>query len=171
MPIGAAPGMGGCTVSVVSSSKTFALPTARVAFATSANTWLRAALSHYRTVFSHGRVPQASELAAAAALAFTPTDWITGWNARYRDRLTQLDAALQRINDEVGFPALGMHRPEGGWYVALTISRAVFPVRITSSVDAFAMLLHYGDTDRDSGLGMLVSADRGHFSVRRVGGG
>ncbi len=162
MPIGAAPGMRGCTVSVTSPSKTFALPTARVAFATTSNSQLAIALAHYRTVFSHGRVPQVSELTAAAALALTPEDWITGWNDRYRERLNQLDAALERINTDVGFRALTMRRPEGGWYVPLAIARAVFPIPIASSVEAFAILLHYGGSEPDSGLGTLPGELFGH---------
>ncbi|MGH3847078.1 MAG: aminotransferase class I/II-fold pyridoxal phosphate-dependent enzyme [Pseudonocardiaceae bacterium] len=61
-PIGALPGMGECTVTVVTPSKTVALPTARVAFATTTSPGMRAALAHYRTVFSFGRVPQSGEL-------------------------------------------------------------------------------------------------------------
>ncbi len=49
-PIGAAPGIAPWCVSVITPSKTFALPTGRVAFATTANLKLRRALGHYRTV-------------------------------------------------------------------------------------------------------------------------
>lgn len=163
-PIGAAPGMAGCTVSVVSPSKTFALPTSRVAFATTANPGLRAALQHYRTVFSHGRVPQTTELAAAAALALTPVTWIEQWNQRYRERLTWLRADIDRLNREIvthrphltaTMPIVDIHPPAGGWYVPLTIARAALPITVASSVDVFAMLLHYGDNDPDSGLGTL----------------
>ncbi|HEX2131110.1 MAG TPA: aminotransferase class I/II-fold pyridoxal phosphate-dependent enzyme [Actinophytocola sp.] len=163
MPIGAAPGMAGCTVSVVSPSKTFALPTSRVAFATTRNPRLRAALQHYRTVFSHGRVPQTTELAAAAALALTPTAWIDHWNQHYRKRLTRLRIHLDRLNHVLVThrphtaaiaPVVDMHSPQGGWYVPLTIARAALPIPVASSVEVFAMLLHY-DEDVHSGIGTL----------------
>ena len=69
------------TLAVVTASKTFALPTARVAFAMTTNPRLRRAVAHYRTVFSYGRVPQATELMAAAAICWTPQAWIDQWNA------------------------------------------------------------------------------------------
>ena len=46
------------TLSVITASKTFALPTARVAFATSTNPALLSAVGHYRTILSQGRVPR-----------------------------------------------------------------------------------------------------------------
>jgi aspartate/methionine/tyrosine aminotransferase len=163
-PIGAVPGMAGCTVSVVSPSKTFALPTSRVAFATTANPTLRAALRHYRTVFSHGRVPQVTELTAAAALALTPTAWTQHWNQCYRDQLARLRVALEQINAELTArrpdlatigPVVDIRSPQGGWYIPLSIARAALPIPTTSSVEVFAMLLHYGDSDTHSGLGTL----------------
>lgn len=89
-PIGALPAMGEWTVTVVTPSKTVALPTARVAFATTTSPMMRAALAHYRTVFSFGRVSQYGELSGVAALCLarragsstgtpsTATMW-TGW--------------------------------------------------------------------------------------------
>lgn len=162
MAIGAATGMSDWTVSVVSPSKTFALPTSRVAFATTGNAWMRTALSHFRTVFSHGRVPQATELAAAAALALTPAHWIEEWNHRYRDRVRIFDTRLRAINAEIGFNAVHIRQPQGGWYLPLRISRSVFPVPITSNVDAFTILLHYSGDRIDTGLGMLPGELFGH---------
>lgn len=46
-----------------------------------------AALAHYRTVFSFGRVPQAGELSGVAALCLTPQSWIANWNTEHRRRL------------------------------------------------------------------------------------
>lgn len=172
LPIGAVPGMGKWTVSLVSPSKTFALPTTRVAFATTTNLALREALRHYRTVFSHGRVPQATELAAAAALAFTPSSWITSWNQRYRDRLHTLDAALKNINGRLGHDAFDIDHPQGGWYVRLRVARDLFPIPIGSGVDATAILLHYGGGRRDTGVGLLpgeLFGPRLHADDREVG--
>ncbi|SRR6266702_2724205 len=45
------------TVTVATSSKTFALPTSRIAFATTTSQRLLDALRHYRTVFSMSRRP------------------------------------------------------------------------------------------------------------------
>jgi aspartate/methionine/tyrosine aminotransferase len=154
-PIGAVAGMSDWTVSVVSPSKTFALPTSRIAFATTTNRQLAAAMRHYRTVLAHGRTPQVTELAAAAALALTPHDWIDQWNHRYRRRLTTLTTHLTRINRELGDNLLDLRLPQGGWYVQLRIARRAFPIPITSSIDAFAILLHYQPDQTDSGLGLL----------------
>src|ERR1022692_4667030 len=60
--------MSSWSLSVATASKTFALPTARVAFAATTSPRLRRAVAHYRTVFSQGRVPQVTELMAAAAI-------------------------------------------------------------------------------------------------------
>ena len=98
-------------LTVVTASKTFALPTARVAFATTTNARLRRAVAHYRTVFSHGRVPQVTELAAIAAICLTPQEWIDRWNATYRARLAELAARIDTINASVGFEAIPCRSP------------------------------------------------------------
>ncbi len=94
--------MGERTVTVVTPSKTVALATARVAFATTTSPRMRAALAHYRAVFSFGRVPQAGELPSVAALCLTPQNWIEDWNTEYRHRLALLTAGLGDINQELG---------------------------------------------------------------------
>jgi len=140
------------TLSVVTASKTFALPTARVAFATS--TSLLRAVGHYRTVLSQGRVPQVTELTAAAALCLTPQTWITMWNSRYRTALAGLTARIQAVNATAGFDAMRLDASDGGWYFPLRISPALIPAA-RSSVDAFAALLHYGGAARHTGIAML----------------
>ena len=142
------------TLSVVTASKTFALPTARVAFATSTSPALLNAVSHYRTVLSQGRVPQVTELTAAAAICLTPQDWIDTWNARYRTNLAELTTLIEAVNATAGFAALHIDAPGGGWYLPLRISPALIP-GATSSVDAFAALLHYGGANHDSGIALL----------------
>jgi aspartate/methionine/tyrosine aminotransferase len=142
------------TLTVLTSSKTFALPTARVAFTTTTNPVLRAAVAHYRTVLSQGRVPQASELTAAAAICLTPQCWIDRWNSTYRKALHELDGRIHQINTRLGFEALTMEKPEGGWYLPLRVSPRLIPAA-ASGVDAFAVLLHYGGTDRSSGIALL----------------
>jgi aspartate/methionine/tyrosine aminotransferase len=142
------------TLSVVTASKTFALPTARVAFATSTSPALLRAVAHYRTVLSQGRVPQVTELAAAAAICLTPQDWIEEWNIRYRTNLAGLTTRVGAVNAIAGFDALHIDAPGGGWYLPLRISPALVP-GATSSVDAFAALLHYGGANHDSGIAVL----------------
>ncbi len=142
------------TLSVVTASKTFALPTARVAFATSTSPALLRAVGHYRTVLSQGRVPQVTELTAAAALCLTPQTWIDTWNSRYRAVLDELTARVNAVNAAVGFGALRIEAPAGGWYLPLRISPALVP-GAASSVDVFAALLHYGGASRRSGIAML----------------
>lgn len=153
--IGALRGMGKCTVTVVTPSKTVALPTARVAFATTTNAGMRAALAHYRTVFSFGRVPQTGELPGVAALCLTPQSWIEDWNTEYRRRLAVLTAGLDRINTELGAEVYQIGHPEGGWYFALRIARDLFPATVTSGVHAGVVLLNYGQGRRESGAAML----------------
>ncbi len=143
------------TVTVVTPSKTVALPTARVAFATTTNAGMRAALAHYRTVFSFGRVPQSGELPGVAALCLTPQGWIDGWNAEYRRRLALLTAGLDRINAEIGCEVYRIDPPEGGWYFALRIATDLFPGPVTSGVHAGVVLCNYGQDRRDTGLAML----------------
>lgn len=105
--------MGEWTVTVMSPSKTVALPTARVAFATTTSAGMRAALAHYRTVFSFGRVPQAGELSGVAALCLTPQTWIEDWNTEYRHRLALLTAGLDGINAELGDEVYQIQHPQG----------------------------------------------------------
>jgi aspartate/methionine/tyrosine aminotransferase len=149
------------TLAVVTASKTFALPTARVAFAVTTSRRLQRAVAHYRTVFSHGRVPQATELMAAAAICWTPQTWIDQWNATYRQRLAALQARLAPVNASVGFAAFSVEDPQGGWYVPLRISRRLLP-GASNGVDAFAVLLHYGGAEPDSGIGLLPGELFGH---------
>lgn len=144
------------TVSVVTSSKTFALPTSRVAFATTANPVLRMGMNHYRTMLSHGRVPQGDELAAAAALCLTPTAWIDSWNRHYARRVEWLSANLALLNQELGGVAFDLAPPQGGWYAALRIRPELFnDARVRSSVHALAVLLHYAGDRRNSGIALL----------------
>lgn len=154
-PIGALPGMDGWTVSITTPSKTVALPTARVAFATTTSPGMRAALAHYRTVFSFGRVPQAGELSGVAALCLTPQRWIEDWNTEYRRRLAQLTTGVEGINAELGGEVYQIQHPEGGWYFALRVARDLFPREVTSGVHAAAVLLNYGQDRRDTGIAML----------------
>lgn len=149
------------TLAVVTASKTFAMPTARVAFAVTTSPRLRHALVHYKTVFSYGRVPQATEFMAAAAICWTPQPWIDRWNAAYRSRFAELQARLAAINRDIGFMAFSIQIPQGGWYVPLWVSSRLIP-GASSSVDAFAVLLHYGGTEWDSGIGLLPGELFGH---------
>jgi aspartate/methionine/tyrosine aminotransferase len=142
------------SLTVATASKTFALPTARVAFTATTNRWLRRAVAHYRTVFSQGRVPQVTELMAIAAMCLTPQAWIDGWNAEYRARLTSLTSRIEAINTDVGFPAIRADPPQGGWYVPLRIASRLIP-GAASSVDAFTALMHYGEARRNTGVALL----------------
>ncbi|TDD62594.1 aminotransferase class I/II-fold pyridoxal phosphate-dependent enzyme [Actinomadura darangshiensis] len=171
LPIGAVTGtdlgepalgpMSDWTLSVATPSKTFALPTSRVAFATTTSPALAAAVAHYRTVLSQGRVPQASELTAAAAICLTPTSWINDWNVEYRSALQAVSLALHQINTRLGHQAVWADPIEGGWYLPLRVSPTLLP-SAASSVDAFAALLHYGGADPDSGIALLPGELFGH---------
>lgn len=149
------------TLTVLTPSKTFALPTARVAFATTTNPVLRAAVAHYRTVLSQGRAPQTSELTAAAAICLTPQAWIDGWNSTYRAALREVTGRIAAINARLGFQALTVEDPQGGWYFPLRVSPRLIPAA-SSSVDAFAVLLHYGGADPSSGIALLPGELFGH---------
>ncbi|HCU91354.1 MAG TPA: hypothetical protein DHU96_00755 [Actinobacteria bacterium] len=142
------------TLSVVTASKTFALPTARIAFATSTNPALLGAVGHYRTVLSQGRVPQVTELTAVAAICLTPQTWIDEWNSRYRTRLAELSTRVNAINATAGFEAFRIQTPDGGWYLPLHVSPTLIP-GAASSVDAFAALMHYDGDSHGSGIAML----------------
>ncbi len=143
------------TVTITTSSKTVALPTARVGFATTTNATMRAALGHYKTVFSFGRVPQTGELTAAAALCLTPQRWIDGCNEEYRRRMAELTDALADVNRDVGCELYRVDQPEGGWYFALRLRRCLLPGAVASGVHASAVLANYGLEQRDSGVAML----------------
>jgi aspartate/methionine/tyrosine aminotransferase len=143
------------TVTVATSSKTFALPTSRIAFATTTSPRLLDALRHYRTVFSMSRPPQVTELTAAAALCLTPATWTEEWNRHYRAACQALAPRLAAVNAEAGFTACTVREPEGGWYLPLRFSPALFGGQATSAVDAFAVMLHYGHDRRDTGIGFL----------------
>ena len=143
------------TVTVVSPSKTFALPTSRVAFATTTSARLRAALAHYRTVFSFGRVPQVDEIMATAALCLTPQSWIDRWNQHYRATAQRLTGQLDALNTELGGPVFTLSPPQGGWYMTLGVSAELFPPAVTTGVDAFAVCLHYQPDEPDSGIALL----------------
>jgi aspartate/methionine/tyrosine aminotransferase len=157
-----------CTVTVMTPSKTVALATSRVAFVTTACPRMRAALVHYRTVFSYGRVPQSGELSGVAALCLTPQSWIEGWNAEYRRRLDTFTAGLHGINVELGCEIYRLTAPEGGWYFALRIARHLFGAGVTSGMHAAAVLLNYGRLRRDAGLAMLPGELFGYDLGRTV---
>ncbi|GAA4845657.1 hypothetical protein GCM10025787_29680 [Saccharopolyspora rosea] len=154
------------TLSVATPSKTFALPTSRVAFAHTTNPALRSAVNHYRTMLSYGRVPQGDELTAAAAICLTPQQWIDDWNRTYARRVDWLSARLQVLNHELGVQAFGLCRPEGGWYTALRIHPRLFPLQLPSSVHALAVCLHYGGDQMDSGVGLLPGELAGYRLTR-----
>ena len=154
--------MSDCTVTITTPSKTVALPTVRVAFVTTTSAVMRSALTHYRTVFSFGRVPQIGELSGVAALCLTPQTWIDGWNAEYRRRFGVLTAALDGINEEVGCEVYQAGRPEGGWYFTLRVARRLFPADVTSGVHASAVFLNYGQDRTESGVAMLPGELFGH---------
>jgi hypothetical protein len=99
-------------------------------------------------------VPQIDELAAAAAICWTPQGWIDGWNGRYRATLARIQESLRGINTTAGFDAFAIGDPEGGWYLSLRVSPRLMP-QVASGVDAFAVLLHYGGDARDSGVALL----------------
>ncbi|GAB3912586.1 aminotransferase class I/II-fold pyridoxal phosphate-dependent enzyme [Kibdelosporangium lantanae] len=143
------------TLTVTTPSKTFAYPTSRIAFAATTNPTLRAAVGHYRTLYSHGRVPQVNELTAAAAICLTPQDWIDGWNRQCNDRLATVQADISNINTALGFEAFRLNRPQAGWYAALQVSPSLFTNEIRSAVDVFSVLLHYGEGKQDSGIALL----------------
>lgn len=161
-PVGAVRPAAPWCVSVVTASKTFALPTARIAFAAVTNPQLRAALAHYRTVFSHGRVPQIAELTSAAALALTPRSWVEEWNETYRSNLALLTRELDGLNHELGESVFCVAAPTGGWYLRLGIRRSLFGPTVTSSVAAMAVALHYGHGRDGTGLAMLPGELFGH---------
>lgn len=153
--IGAVPDIAPWCISVVTPSKTFTLPTGRVAFATTTNTTLRRALAHYRTVFSHGRVPQVSELTSAAALCLTPPAWVSRWNRFNREQLRYFASEIRALNIELGQETFRVDLPQGGWYVSVRIIRSLFGDRVRTSLDALTVLLYYGGDERQSGVAML----------------
>jgi len=165
-PIGAVPGLDPWCVSIVTPSKTVAYPTGRVAFAAASNTRMRAALDHYRTVFSHGRVPQSGELTSAAALCLTPQRWVDAWNECFRASLRSLTREIARLNSELGVAAFALDQPQGGWYAPLRIRRDLFGARVATGIDAQSVLLYYGGDDRESGIAMLPGELFGHPSDR-----
>ncbi|TDD39857.1 aminotransferase class I/II-fold pyridoxal phosphate-dependent enzyme [Saccharopolyspora elongata] len=143
-------------LSVVTPSKTYALPTSRIAFAHTGNATLRSAVAHYRTMLSYGRVPQGDELTAAAAICLTPQHWIDQWNRTYAQRVDRLRTRLQVINQALGMDAFRLTSPDGGWYAALRIHPGLFAdPRVRSSVHALAVCLYYGRERCDTGLGLL----------------
>jgi aspartate/methionine/tyrosine aminotransferase len=143
------------TVTVTTPSKTFAYPTSRIAFVATTSEQLRNSLAHYRTLFSYGRVPQIDELTGIAALCLTPQSWVGDWNRVYRNKLAFLQAELANINKTLGFDAFLLDEPEGGWYATLRVSPKLFSTTLTSSVDAFSVLLHYGENRTDTGVALL----------------
>ena len=143
------------TVAVVSSSKAFALPTSRVAFAVTTSPRLRRGLTHYRTVFSFGRVPQVDEVMAAAAICLTPHSWLEAWTRRYQAAAAELVEQADSLNRRLGLNAVQVLPPTGGWYVSLRLARSLFPPAVTNGVDAAAVALHYAPDEPASGIGML----------------
>jgi aspartate/methionine/tyrosine aminotransferase len=151
------------TFTVVTPSKTFALPTSRIAFGTTTNPELRRAVEHYRTSLALSRVPVITELTAAAAICLTPTSWISRWIAGYRQALDTLAIRLDTINHRLGYRAVWADPVDGGWYLPLRINRRLLP-SARSSFDAYAALLRYSP-QRDSGIGMLPGELFGYRDV------
>jgi hypothetical protein len=69
------------------------------------------------------------------------------------------------LADLAAFDAFRIQAPEGGWYVPLRLAPRLIPA-VASSVDALAVLLHYGGADPDSGIGLLPGELFGHRDYR-----
>lgn len=95
-----------------------------------------------------------TELTAAAAICLTPQIWIDEWNSHYRTRLAELSTRIDAINGTAGFEAFRIQTPDGGWSLPLHVSPTLIP-GAASSVDAFAVLMHYGGDSHGSGIAML----------------
>lgn len=65
-------------------------------------------------MLSHGRVPQISELTAAAAICLTPQTWIDGWNSRYQAAQADITRHLHQINTRLSYHAVSADPIEGG---------------------------------------------------------
>jgi hypothetical protein len=102
-----------------------------------------------------GRAPQVTELTAAAALCLTPGTWADQWNQHYRTAYQALIPRIEAINASAGFAACTAREPEGGWYLPMRLAPALFDGQATSAVDAFAVMLHYGRDDHNTGIGFL----------------
>jgi aspartate/methionine/tyrosine aminotransferase len=146
-------------LTVVTSSKTFALPTSRIAFTTTTNPVMRRAVEHYRTVLSLGRVPQIAELTAAAAICLTPQIWINHWLGCYRRALTTVTTRLDALNQRLGYRAVWADPVDGGWYLPLRINPRLLP-QATSSFDAYRVV------DRDLGVLPMLAAHSGRVDGR-----
>lgn len=142
------------SVSIVTSSKTFALPTSRISFAASGNAELRYKILHYRSILSQGRVPQINELFSLAAMSFTPLSWIESWNKRTRSNLNMLKRGINLINLKYETEVYAFEMPDGGWYLPLRISRKFMGDRIASSVELSYLLACYSDA-YNSGIAAL----------------
>jgi aspartate/methionine/tyrosine aminotransferase len=55
---------------------------------------------------------------------------------------------------DVGRQMIEVDPPQGGWYVPLRMSKRLIP-GAASSVDAFAVLMHYGEARPDTGIALL----------------
>lgn len=90
-----------------------------------------------------------------------PQEWIDRWNTTYRTALAGLTSHLHRINTRLGYRAVWADPIQGGWYLPLRLAPRLLP-GATSSVDAFAALLHYGGSERSSGIALLPGESFGH---------
>lgn len=142
------------SVSIVTSSKTFALPTTRISHATTGNNELREGMMYYRSALSQGRVPQIEELFSLAAICFTPTEWINGWNNLAEQNLKYLKKEMSILNKQIGFVAYDFEMPDGGWYLPLRISRKLLPALVSSSTELAYLLCAYSQ-EKESGIAAL----------------
>lgn len=59
------------------------------------------------------------------------------------------------MNRRIHADQIHLGSPAGGWYVPLAIARRAFPMPIATSIDAMAVLLHYGGDRSDTGVALL----------------
>jgi len=147
-----------CDYAVVatSSSKTYALPTARVSFTGTKNKALFKAMEHYQILLSYGRISQIDELTALVAILCTPQKWIDEYNAIYRKNLRYLDSRVTELNKK-NFgdkKIISINRPDGGWYFILLIDKSIVDSKIDSSLGFLSIMLSYSN-EQNSGIACL----------------
>jgi aspartate/methionine/tyrosine aminotransferase len=136
-------GMSDCTVTVTSPAKTFAFADTGFGASTTSNAALSSDMKKIRMSVGFKPCNQATTVAALAAFALTPVEWIESNNQEIARRLEQAEERIGKINEQAGEEIVGFERPQGGWYITIELKGAAKEL-LPRSTDAVTYLARYG---------------------------
>ncbi len=160
------------TISIMSPSKTFAFPSARIGFATCGDHQLLLRMGDWIRQIGEYHACPVAEVGAAAAFALTPTRWIEENNAYFRQRVVDARQHAFLLNQKLGWAAIHISNPDGGWYLSIEVDKASIPERhrqlLKTADDWHIYLIYYGHGQDNTGVITYSGAVLGYQPDRLV---